>query len=94
MIIDKISRYKSLRYNDLQSELEGISPSALTSSLRTLENIDLLERKAFDENPPRVEYSLSKKGKEFQKSIEPLIEWAKNYDSLHCKCNQIKQISK
>ena len=87
MIINEIGRSKKIRYNKLQSKLEGISPSILTSMLRQLEQMDIIERKVFNEIPPKVEYSLSKKGKEFQKLLEPLNEWAKNYDSIHCKCN-------
>ena len=93
LIINEIGSHKKLRYNDLKSKFGEISPSTLSSSLRILENIDLLKRKTFEEIPPRVEYSLSKEGKEFQELLEPLIEWAKNYDSLHCKCNQNEQSS-
>ena len=87
MIINEIERSKKIRYNNLQSKLEGISPSILTSMLRQLEQMDIIERKVFNEIPPKVEYSLSKKGKEFQKLLEPLAKWAKNYDNIHCKCN-------
>ncbi len=87
LIITEIKRSKKIRYNKLQSKLEGIGPSTLTSMLRQLEQMDIIERKVFNEIPPKVEYSLSKKGKEFQKLLEPLAKWAKNYDDIHCKCN-------
>jgi DNA-binding HxlR family transcriptional regulator len=91
LIIDKIAKHKKLRFNDLQSMLEGISPSTLAAILKKLESSDLIQRKAYDEIPPKVEYSLSKNGNEFRKLIEPLIEWSQNYDSLHCKCNTNNQ---
>ncbi len=87
LIINEIKRSKKIRYSKLNSKLEGISPSILTSMLRQLEQMDIIERKIFNEIPPKVEYSLSKKGKEFQKLLEPLVEWTKNYDNIHCKCN-------
>ena len=87
VIINEIGRSKKIRYNKLNSKLGGISPSILTSMLRQLEQFDIIERKAFNEIPPKVEYSLSKKGTEFQKLLEPLTEWTRNYDSIHCKCN-------
>lgn len=95
LIIDEIDKHKKLRYNDLQSELRGISPSTLSAMLRKLEDLSLIERKAFNEIPPRVEYSLSKKGKEFQELIRPLIDWAIKNDgnNIHCKCSLIKQDS-
>lgn len=96
LIIDEIDKHKKLRYSDLQSKLRGISPSPLSAMLRKLENLGLIERKAFNEIPPRVEYSLSKKGKEFQELIKPLIDWAIKNDrnNIHCKCSIIKQDSR
>jgi len=93
MTIDEIGRNEKRRFNDLQSTLKGISPSTLATMLRKLEKIELVERKAFNEIPPRVEYSLSKNGKDFQKLLRSLNDWAtkneRNDDN--CKCSQIKQ---
>nr|WP_265112477.1 winged helix-turn-helix transcriptional regulator [Halosolutus halophilus] len=36
----------------------------------------LIERRSFDEIPPRVEYSLTPRGRELETRIQPLLEWA------------------
>jgi len=91
IIIDKIGKSKNIRFNDLHSKIDGIGTSMLASKLKKLEDADLIIRKSFNEIPPKVEYSLSKKGVEFQQVITPLIEWTtKNYDK-RCICNKIEQ---
>ena len=39
---------------------------------------EIIERLAYDEVPPRVEYKLTRKGKQLLKVLAPLITWAEN----------------
>ena len=48
----------------------------LTSTLKTLESDGLITRKAYPEVPPRVEYSISKRGNTLIPIIQELIIWA------------------
>ncbi|MDY7082317.1 MAG: winged helix-turn-helix transcriptional regulator, partial [Halobacteria archaeon] len=43
----------------------------------------LLERKQYDEIPPRVEYGLTHEGRELREFLEPLLEWADEADDLN-----------
>jgi DNA-binding HxlR family transcriptional regulator len=52
----------TLRFSDLLRSLEGISPKTLALRLRELESHGILERTVYPEVPPRVEYTLTKKG--------------------------------
>lgn len=93
VIVNEIGNHGKLRFNELLSELKGISPSTLASMLRELENEDLIKKTIFREIPPRVEYSLSTRGGELREAIIPLIKWASrkgNY-SIHCSCSLIKK---
>ncbi|MEM4245529.1 MAG: winged helix-turn-helix transcriptional regulator [Candidatus Nanoarchaeia archaeon] len=47
----------------------------------------------FREIPPRVEYSLSVRGKELREAIIPLLKWAtkKGNYTMHCGCSLLKQ---
>jgi DNA-binding HxlR family transcriptional regulator len=54
------------RTNEFLSALPGISTKTLTARLRELESNGLIKRTVFPEVPPRVEYSLTAKGREVQ----------------------------
>ena len=93
LIINEIGNHGRLRYSELLSELEGISPSTLASMLKELENEKLIVKEIFREIPPRVEYSLSGRGKELREAIIPLIKWAtkKGNYTVHCSCSLVKK---
>ena len=73
---------KTHRFRDLLKKLNGISSRTLTGRLREFEEAGILSRKMYYEIPPKVEYSLTKKGEELSKimgKIENLaIKWRKN----------------
>lgn len=54
------------RTNEFLAALPGISTKTLTARLRELERYGLVKRTVFPEVPPRVEYSLTTKGREIQ----------------------------
>ncbi|MBI3914290.1 MAG: helix-turn-helix transcriptional regulator [Chloroflexi bacterium] len=57
------------RFSDLQRSL-GISPRVLSTRLDELEKAGVLNRQCFAEVPPRVEYTLTAKGR----ALVPVIE--------------------
>ena len=57
------------RYTELQVLMGHISSKTLTQRLRSLEELGIVERCAFLEIPPRVEYHLTNKGQEFGEVI-------------------------
>jgi len=61
-VICELNKNTVLRYNQLQRNLEGISNVVLAQTLRNLENNDIVLRTQYNEIPPKVEYSLTKKG--------------------------------
>lgn len=93
LIINEIGNHGKLRYNELMTELAGISPSTLASMLKDLEREELIQKQVFREIPPRVEYSLSERGRELREAIIPLIKWAskKGNFTIHCACSLIKK---
>jgi DNA-binding HxlR family transcriptional regulator len=56
----------TMRFRDLQKSMTGISPKTLSLRLRELEGQGIIQRKVYPEVPPRVEYSLTKKGKDLE----------------------------
>jgi DNA-binding HxlR family transcriptional regulator len=93
LIINEIGNHGRLRYKELMSELTGISPSTLASMLKDLEKEELIQKEVFREIPPRVEYSLSARGRELREAIIPLLRWAtkKGNYKIHCTCSLVKK---
>lgn len=94
LIINEIGNHGRIRYNDLMKELQAISPKTLADILKELQKEGLVERKAYNEIPPRVEYSLTEQGKSLRKAIIPLLEWAiakQGTVVAHCSCTMIKK---
>ncbi|WP_437918687.1 winged helix-turn-helix transcriptional regulator [Sphingobacterium sp. LRF_L2] len=70
---------RTLRFGQLAVMIEGISRKVLTSSLKELEEDGVLQREEFREIPPRVEYSLTKKGKALIPIMCQLAQWSDEY---------------
>ncbi|MBF1625874.1 MAG: helix-turn-helix transcriptional regulator [Prevotella sp.] len=64
------------RFKELQRNIPDISQKMLTATLKMLEADGLIRREVFPEVPPRVEYSLTKKGKSLLPLIDNLLSWA------------------
>jgi len=60
-------------YNELKNDLGVISSRTLSDKLKMLVKNGYVKRKLFDEHPPRVEYSLSEKGKTVARLLVPLV---------------------
>jgi DNA-binding HxlR family transcriptional regulator len=63
------------RFCELERSLEGISPRTLSLRLRALEEEGVVARATFPEVPPRVEYTLTEKGR----ALVPIIESMRAY---------------
>jgi DNA-binding HxlR family transcriptional regulator len=68
-----------VRYKQFRLALKGISSKTLASRLKELENGGILDRKAYSEVPPRVEYKLTGKGQELVESVMYLLQWMKKW---------------
>jgi len=65
----------TVRFGELRRALKGISEKVLTQHLRELEQDGIVARVAYDETPPRVEYSLTAAGRELRPIVEALHAW-------------------
>ncbi|WP_025001990.1 winged helix-turn-helix transcriptional regulator [Prevotella dentasini] len=71
------------RFKELQRNIPDISQKMLAATLKILEADGLVRREAYAEIPPRVEYSLSDKGKSLLPLIDNLLVWASsNMDDI------------
>ena len=67
------------RHRELVELIGGISRKVLTQTLRRLQENGLIERQAFAEAPPRVEYSLTDLGRTLDEPITMLTSWAREH---------------
>ena len=68
-----------MRFGDLQRSIGDVSQRMLTVTLRTLEADGIVERKAYAEVPPRVEYSLTDLGKSLKPILDAMWNWGQEY---------------
>ena len=71
---------RTLRFGELAVRIENISRKVLTEQLREMELRGIVLRTSHPETPPRVEYSLTKKGSELLPILNQLCEWSKSIE--------------
>ncbi|HEY7573340.1 MAG TPA: helix-turn-helix domain-containing protein [Nitrososphaeraceae archaeon] len=69
----------SVRYIKFRNTMKGFSSKTLAKRLKELDESGILERQAYDEIPPRVEYRLTNKGQELAESVMHLLNWMKKW---------------
>ena len=70
---------KERRYSEIKAFLWDISQGSLTKQLRELEADDIIKREVYPEVPPRVEYSLTSKGKALIPIIDLMEQFGKEF---------------
>ncbi len=69
------------RFCALETSLEGISPRTLSQRLDELEQKSVISKKKYAEVPPRVEYTLTDKGKDLIPILRSMAKWGDKYHS-------------
>jgi len=70
---------KHNRFSLLQKKMPFITTKMLSQQLKELEQDKLINRKVYAEVPPRVEYSLTKKGRSLLPVLEDLYNWGEKH---------------
>ena len=70
-----LSEHGVLRYSQLKRDLGAISHKTLSAALKELEQDGLILRKEYPQIPPKVEYSLSDKGRSLMPVLDGLCVW-------------------
>ena len=66
------------RYNELKRKVNGITNMMLTKSLKELEEHKLIVRTQYETIPPKVEYSLTERGKALLPTFKELYIWGED----------------
>ncbi|MEG1380535.1 MAG: helix-turn-helix domain-containing protein [Bacteroidales bacterium] len=76
LVLLLLEQNEVLRFSEIARQIPDVSQKMLTVTLRSLEALNLVERKIYPEVPPRVEYSLSPRGTSLLPTVRALVEWA------------------
>jgi len=75
LILRDLTRNPSRRFQDLLDALHGCAPNTLSARLSSLEEQGLIERRQYEQHPPRMEYVLTAKGREVRPVLKALKAW-------------------
>lgn len=75
-IICVLSVNETLRYSEIRNEMHNITDAVLAATLKELIADQLICRKSYDEIPPRVEYSLTEKGRSVVPILQSICQWS------------------
>lgn len=83
LIMRELLLHSSERYSELQHSVAGISQKMLTQSLHEMTADGIVQRQAFPEVPPRVEYRLTELGQSMDPILKAMHNWGKQYLASH-----------
>ena len=92
-IICVLSAKETLRYSEIHKEMYNITDAVLAATLKDLIADGMVDRKSYDEIPPRVEYSLTEKGGSVVPILQSICQWSDIYYKEDTE-NQMAQCQK
>lgn len=75
VILYCLMEFEVVRFNELRRYLKNVSDKTLSNNLKELEKDRLIIRKEYPQIPPKVEYSLSDRGKSLMEVLNQLCIW-------------------
>lgn len=78
-IICVLNYMDTLRYSELRNEMTNITDAVLAATLKELIGDGLVQRRSYDEIPPRVEYSLTDRGRSVVPILQSICAWSGIY---------------
>ena len=75
IILYCLMEFSPVRFNDMRRYIKTISDKTLSANLKELEADRLISRKEYPQIPPKVEYSLSDRGKSLMAVLDQLCVW-------------------
>ncbi|MFW5500340.1 MULTISPECIES: winged helix-turn-helix transcriptional regulator [unclassified Maridesulfovibrio] len=79
-IICMLGSSGTLRYKEIRTGLKGMTDAVLAATLKDMAADGLIERRQFLEIPPRVEYSLTQKGKSAFEILKSICRWVQQFN--------------
>lgn len=74
-ILYTLMEFGIVRFNEMKKYIGDISYKTLSSTLKELEADRLVHREEYPQIPPKVEYSLTERGKSLMPILDGMCEW-------------------
>ena len=75
IILYCLMEYEPVRFNEMQRYLKKVADKTLSQNLKELEADDLIVKHVYPQIPPKVEYTLSERGRSLVKVLDQLCDW-------------------
>ena len=75
VILYTLMEFRVVRFNEMRKYIGGITYKTLSAALKQLEADGLVNRKEYPQIPPKVEYSLTERGKSLIPILDQMCEW-------------------
>lgn len=79
LIIRDLLKFGPRKFADLEESLAGISPNTLSARLKLLESHAVIEKRLYEQYPPRAEYVLTGKGRQLGGVVLALKKWGEDF---------------
>lgn len=67
------------RFSDIQEVIPALSARMLTERFKELEEQGIIIRNVYPETPVRIEYALTEKGRDLEKVMDEIQNWAEKW---------------
>lgn len=78
-ILYTLMEFGVVRFNEMKRYIGGISYKTLSATLKELEADQLVHRQEYPQIPPKVEYSLTQRGKTLIPILDALCQWGEDH---------------
>jgi len=80
LLLRDLLREGPRKFQDFEASLAGIGPNTLSARLKRLEEAGIVERRFYEQHPPRAEYALTEKGRALGPVLLALRKWGEIYE--------------
>lgn len=82
LILYALAWFGVVRFNEMKKFIGSISYKTLSSTLKKLESDGLIHREEYPQIPPKVEYSLTERGKSLMPILDQMCTWGEQHRSV------------
>lgn len=87
VILYCLMEYEPVRFNELQRYLKKVPDKTLSQKLKELQRDGLIAKAIYPQIPPKVEYTLTERGKSLMEVLDKLCIWGeenKEFSNMVC----------